>query len=47
MTESDQQNLEIFKEYGARLAGEKYNGKEPRTFFELMQDFNWIVDTFD
>ena len=47
MSESDMQNLEIFKEYGARLADEKYDGKEPRTFFELMQDFNRIVQTFD
>ena len=47
MSESDKQNLEIFKEYGARLAGEKYNGKEPRTFFEMMQDFNEIAQTFD
>ena len=47
MSESDKQNLEIFKEYGARIAGEKYNGNEPRTFFEMMQDFNEIAQTFD
>ena len=47
MSDSDMQNLEIFKEYGARIAGEKYKGKEPRAFFELMQDFNRIVQTFD
>ena len=47
MSESDMQNLEIFKEYGARLAKEQYNGKEPRAFIELMQDFNRIVQTFD
>ena len=47
MSESDKHNLEIFKEYGARLAGEKHNGNEPRTFFEMMQDFNKIVQTFD
>ena len=41
------QNLEIFKEYGARIAGEEYKGKKPRTFFELMQEFNKIVQTFD
>ena len=47
MSESDMQNLEIFREYGARIAGEKYNGKQPRSFFELMQEFNRIVQTFD
>ena len=47
MSESDMQNLEIFKEYGARIAEEKYKGEDPRTFFELMQDFNKIVQTFD
>ena len=40
MSESDMQNLEIFKEYGARISGEKYKGEDPRTFFELMQEFN-------
>ena len=47
MSESDMQNLEIFKEYGARITGEKYKSNDPRTFFELMQDFNRIVQTFD
>ena len=39
--------MEIFKEYGARISGEKYKGEDPRTFFELMQEFNRIVQTFD
>ena len=39
--------MEIFKEYGARIAGEKFNGKEPRSFFEIIQDFNNIVEVFD
>ena len=46
-SESDKQNLEIFKEYGARIAGEKFNGEEPRSFFEIIQDFNNIVEDFD
>ena len=41
------QNLEIFREYGARIAKEEYNGKQPRAFFDLMQDFNRIVESFD
>ena len=39
--------MEIFKEYGARIADEKFNGKEPRSFFKIIQDFNNIVEVFD
>ena len=29
------------------MAGEKFKDKEPRSFFEIIQDFNSIVEVFD
>ena len=46
-SESDKQNLKIFEEYGAKQAGEKFKGKDPRSFFEIIQDFNKIVENYD
>ena len=32
--------LRLFKEFGAKSVGEKFEGKEPRSCFTMMQDFN-------
>ena len=29
----DETTLEIFKEFGARIVGDKFNGKDPRSYF--------------
>ena len=33
---SDELYLRIFQEYAARMAGEKFEGKEPRPSFEII-----------
>ena len=44
----DETTLEIFKEFGAKqTAGELYNGKDPRSYFQIIQDFNKIIEDLD
>ena len=43
----DETTLEIFKEFGARAIGDKFNGKDPRSYFNIIQDYNKIVEDLD
>ena len=43
----DETTLEIFKEYAAKTVGETFNGKDPRSYFQIIQDFNKIVEDLD
>ena len=36
----DQTTLQIFKEFGAKVVGELFQGEEPRSFFSMIQDYN-------
>ena len=46
-SESDRRYLRLFQEYAARMAGEEFEGKDPRPYFEIIQDFNEIVEVYD
>ena len=43
----DQTTLQIFKEFGAKVIGELHNGKAPRSYFQMILDFNKIVQDLD
>ena len=47
MSKFDETTLRIFKEFGAKSAGELFNGKDPRPYFEMIQDYNEIVEDLD
>ena len=39
--------MKIFKEFAAKIAGQNYNDQAPKTFFEVIQDFDAIVKVLD
>ena len=43
----DESTLMIFKEFGAKSTGELYNGRVPRSFFTMIQDYNQMVKYLD
>ena len=43
----DQTTLQIFREFGAKVVGELFNGKVPRPYFQMIQDYNQIVKDLD
>ena len=47
MSKFDEKTLKIFKEFSARLAKEEFNGEEPRSFFDMIQDYMEIVEGLD
>ena len=46
-SEFNKMTLRLFKEFGAKSVGEKFEGNEPRSFFTMMQDFNQITEDID
>ena len=46
-SEFDKTTLKIFMEYGAKAAGELFDGKDPRSYFQIVQDFSKIVEDLD
>ena len=36
----DQTTLRIFKEFAAKVVGDFFEGRAPRSFFSMIQDYN-------
>ena len=47
MSKFDEKTLNIFKEFSARLSDEEFNGREPRSFFDMIHDYLDIVEGLD
>ena len=43
----DAATVELFKEFAAKSEGEKFNGKEPRSYFHMLKEYEQIVSYLD
>jgi hypothetical protein len=46
-SKSDEMTLQIFKEFGAKIIGQKLNGIAPRPYFSMITDYNKMIEDLD
>ena len=46
-SKSDEMTLQIFREFGAKIMNQEFNGQAPRPYFSMITDYNKMIEDLD